>query len=85
VRPGDGAARGRARSAGGGRRRAGRRRPTPTPYETATSYNNFYEFGTDKEDPKANAGSLRPAPWSVAVEGLVKRPAAYRSTTCSRG
>ena len=48
-----------------------------TPYETATSYNNFYEFGTDKEDPKANAGSLRPRPWSVAVEGLVKRPATY--------
>jgi len=35
------------------------------------------EFGTDKEDPKANAGSLRPRPWSVAVEGLVKRPATY--------
>ena len=45
-----------------------------TPYETATSYNNFYEFGTDKEDPKANAGSLRTRPWSVRVEGLVKRP-----------
>jgi sulfoxide reductase catalytic subunit YedY len=32
---------------------------TPTPYESATGYNNFYEFGTDKEDPKANAGALR--------------------------
>jgi sulfoxide reductase catalytic subunit YedY len=48
-----------------------------TPYETATSYNNFYEFGTGKEDPKENAGSLRTRPWSVAVEGLVKRPASY--------
>jgi sulfoxide reductase catalytic subunit YedY len=48
-----------------------------TAYEDATGYNNFYEFGTDKEDPKANAGSLRTRPWSVRVEGLVKRPAAY--------
>ena len=48
-----------------------------TSFETATSYNNYYEFGTAKEDPKANAGSLRPRPWSVAVEGLVKRPATY--------
>jgi sulfoxide reductase catalytic subunit YedY len=48
-----------------------------TKYEDATGYNNFYEFGTDKEDPKANAGSLRTRPWSVAVEGMVKRPATY--------
>ena len=34
----------------------------PTPFESATAYNNFYEFGTDKEDPAANAGSLRPKP-----------------------
>jgi len=45
-----------------------------TPYESATSYNNYYEFGTDKDDPKANAGTLRTRPWSVVVEGLVKRP-----------
>lgn len=48
-----------------------------TPYDDATGYNNYYEFGTDKEDPKANAGSLRTHPWSVAVEGLVQRPAVY--------
>jgi sulfoxide reductase catalytic subunit YedY len=46
-----------------------------TPYETATTYNNFYEFGTDKEDPAKNAGTLRTRPWSVVVEGMVKRPA----------
>ena len=46
----------------------------PTPYESATAYNNFYEFGTDKEDPAANAGSLRPKPWSVAIEGEVAKP-----------
>jgi sulfoxide reductase catalytic subunit YedY len=45
-----------------------------TPFEDATSYNNFYEFGTDKEDPKANAGSLRPRPWAVAIEGEVGKP-----------
>jgi sulfoxide reductase catalytic subunit YedY len=48
-----------------------------TAYDDATGYNNYYEFGTDKEDPKANAGALRIAPWSVAVEGLVKKPAVY--------
>ena len=40
----------------------------------ATSYNNFYEFGTDKTDPKERAGSLRTRPWSVSVEGEVARP-----------
>jgi len=48
-----------------------------TKYDDATGYNNYYEFGTDKEDPKANAGSLRTRPWSVAVEGMVKRPATW--------
>jgi sulfoxide reductase catalytic subunit YedY len=46
----------------------------PTKYESATTYNNFYEFGTDKSDPVAYAGSLRPRPWSVVVDGLVARP-----------
>jgi sulfoxide reductase catalytic subunit YedY len=41
----------------------------PNSYEDITSYNNFYEFGTDKSDPKANAGSLRTRPWSVTVDG----------------
>ncbi len=45
-----------------------------TPYQDATSYNNFYEFGTDKEDPARNAGSLRTEPWSVAIEGEVAKP-----------
>jgi sulfoxide reductase catalytic subunit YedY len=42
---------------------------TPNTYEEITSYNNFYEFGTDKSDPAANAKSLRPSPWSVAIDG----------------
>jgi sulfoxide reductase catalytic subunit YedY len=45
-----------------------------TPFEDASSYNNFYEFGTDKSDPKRNAGSLRTRPWSVAIEGEVAKP-----------
>ena len=46
-------------------------------YEQITSYNNFYEFGTDKEDPKDNSGGFHPSPWTVRVEGLVKKPADY--------
>lgn len=46
----------------------------PTRKRDATSYNNFYEFGTDKEDPARRAGSLRVRPWSVAIEGEVARP-----------
>ena len=46
----------------------------PTPREDATSYNNFYELGPDKTDPKANAHLLRTRPWSVSVEGEVARP-----------
>ncbi len=46
----------------------------PTGFWEATHYNNFYEFGTDKADPSENAGSLRPKPWSVAIEGEVARP-----------
>ncbi len=45
-----------------------------TRYADATRYNNFYEFGTDKQDPAEHAGSLRPEPWSVAIEGEVARP-----------
>ncbi len=41
----------------------------PNKYEEITSYNNFYEFGTDKEDPKANSGSFKAEPWSVAIDG----------------
>ena len=49
----------------------------PTKFESATTYNNFYEFGVDKADPSANAGSLRTRPWTVRVEGLVAHPKTY--------
>ncbi|HEX5311772.1 protein-methionine-sulfoxide reductase catalytic subunit MsrP [Aquabacterium sp.] len=45
-----------------------------TPYEDVTHYNNFYEFGTDKDDPAQRAHTLKPRPWSVVVEGEVNRP-----------
>jgi len=41
----------------------------PNSYEDITGYNNFYELGTGKEDPKANAASLKPHPWNVTVDG----------------
>jgi sulfoxide reductase catalytic subunit YedY len=49
----------------------------PTPYESVTTYNNFYEFGTDKEDPSRHAGSLKTRPWTVAVEGAVQKPRVF--------
>jgi sulfoxide reductase catalytic subunit YedY len=48
-----------------------------TDYKDATTYNNFYEFGTDKADPAKNAHTLVTKPWTVAVEGLVKQPKTY--------
>jgi sulfoxide reductase catalytic subunit YedY len=45
-----------------------------TPYKDASTYNNFYEFGTDKSDPAVNAHTLKTRPWSVEIEGLVKKP-----------
>jgi sulfoxide reductase catalytic subunit YedY len=48
-----------------------------TPYEDITRYNNFYEFGTDKESPAKLAGSLKTRPWTVAVEGEVRKPKTY--------
>ena len=49
-----------------------------TSYEHVTTYNNFYEFGTDKDDPSKNAHTLKPSPWSVVVDGHVAKPATYQ-------
>ena len=46
-------------------------------YEQITSYNNFYEFGTRKDDPARNAHRLTVAPWTVKVDGLVGKPGNY--------
>ena len=48
-----------------------------TPYKDVTSYNNFYEFGTDKFSPAQQAASLITRPWTVSVEGEIKRPKVY--------
>src|SRR5215510_12472000 len=45
-----------------------------TPYKDITTYNNFYELGTDKADPAANAHRLKSRPWTVALEGEIARP-----------
>jgi sulfoxide reductase catalytic subunit YedY len=45
-----------------------------TSYKDITSYNNFYEFGTDKSEPARYAQSLKTKPWTITVEGLVNKP-----------
>ncbi|TCP39699.1 protein-methionine-sulfoxide reductase catalytic subunit MsrP [Rhodovulum marinum] len=49
----------------------------PNTWDEITSYNNFYEFGTGKEDPKRNAGQLTTDPWAIQIDGLVDRPGSY--------
>ena len=48
-----------------------------TSRDDITSYNNYYEFGTDKGDPSRYANTLRPSPWQVVVGGLVNKPKTY--------
>ncbi len=48
-----------------------------TPFEDVTSYNNFYEFGTQKEDPARNAHTLEPRPWTIEVGGMCANPGVY--------
>ena len=50
----------------------------PNAYQDITTYNNFYEFGTDKEDPANNASPLKTKPWTIKVDGLVAKPAEYQ-------
>lgn len=47
---------------------------TPTAYEDVTHYNNYYEFGTGKDDPARNAGTLQTRPWTIQVEGECDAP-----------
>ena len=54
-----------------------RQEDKPTPYDVVTTYNNFYEFGTGKDDPAQNAHTLKSRPWSVTVEGLAKRTGTF--------
>ena len=57
----------------------------PNTWEHITSYNNFYEFGTDKEDPAANAHLLNTAGWEIEVDGLVDDPGRYSVASLLEG
>ena len=48
-----------------------------TPFKDITTYNNYYEFGTGKDDPSETANKLRTRPWNVAVEGEVGKPKVF--------
>jgi sulfoxide reductase catalytic subunit YedY len=56
-----------------------------TPYDDVAGYNNFYEFGTGKDDPARNAGTLRTSPWKVEIAGEVDKPATYDPDDLLRG
>jgi sulfoxide reductase catalytic subunit YedY len=56
-----------------------------TPWEHATTYNNYYEFGTGKDEPAQYAGNFKTKPWTVAVEGLVKKPTVYNLEDLIKG
>jgi len=50
----------------------------PNSWSDVTHYNNYYEFGTGKEDPSRNAQSFKPRPWSIQVSGECNKPGTYR-------
>ena len=50
----------------------------PTPWDDVTTYNNFYEFGTGKDEPAQYAKDFKTRPWTVKVDGMVKKPADYQ-------
>ena len=52
-------------------------KPELTPWEDVTTYNNFYEFGTSKDEPAENAKNFRTKPWTLKVEGAVSKPGTY--------
>ena len=57
----------------------------PTPERDVTTYNNFYEFGTAKDEPARTSSAFRTKPWTVAVEGLVRRPQRYNLEDLTKG
>jgi sulfoxide reductase catalytic subunit YedY len=54
-------------------------------WDQITTYNNYYEFGTEKDDPAANAHNLKTEPWKVVVEGECNKPAAYNLEDILKG
>jgi methionine sulfoxide reductase catalytic subunit len=51
---------------------------SPNSFDDASTYNNFYEFGTDKSDPAENAGHFKPQPWSVTISGEAETTGTFR-------
>src|SRR3954462_443131 len=49
----------------------------PTPYDAVTTFNTFYEFGEEKDDPAKYSGAFKPSPWSVTVDGECAKPGTY--------
>jgi methionine sulfoxide reductase catalytic subunit len=69
---------GTAAAQGGGQKLAAQKSPlstteTQTPFDDVTTYNNFYEFGSDKSDPSRNSKSFRTRPWTVTIDGAVAK------------
>ena len=50
---------------------------TPNAYTDITTYNNFYEFGSNKGDPAANSKNFKTRPWTIRIDGLAGRPGTY--------
>ena len=50
----------------------------PTPWQDVTTYNNFYEFGTDKSDPAQFSKGFKPSPWTITVDGLAGKPGKFQ-------
>jgi len=50
----------------------------PTPWQDVTTYNNFYEFGTDKSDPSQNSKNFKPLPWTITVDGMAGKPGKFQ-------
>jgi methionine sulfoxide reductase catalytic subunit len=50
----------------------------PTPWQDVTTYNNFYEFGTDKADPAQNATKFKTSPWTITVDGMAGKPGTFQ-------
>ena len=64
---------------------APRQEEKPNTWEEITTYNNYYEFGTGKDEPAQNAGAFKTKPWTVKVDGLVKKPADYHLEDLLKG
>ena len=57
----------------------------PSTFEEITTYNNFYEFGTDKGDPARHAHKLTTSPWEVVIDGKVDKPGTYSFDDIMKG